>query len=216
MQEPLLGGLSAREFLRRHWQKAPLLVRGAVPDMGGPPGRRELFSLAQRADIESRLVARRAGRWSVRHGPIPRAHLARLPGRDWTLLVNGVNLHCRRAERLLRRFAFVPQARLDDVMVSFAAPGGGVGAHCDSYDVFLLQDSGRRIWRLERPRSFAPVPGAPLQLIGDFRPDEEYLLEPGDLLYLPPGWGHEGVALSASRTWSIRSEERRVGKECRL
>jgi len=203
MQERLLGGLTALEFLRRHWQKTPLLVRGAVPDIGGWPGKRALFSLAQRADAESRLVARRGGRWSVRHGPIPRTRLARLPRCDWTLLVNGVNLHCSRAEHLLRRFAFLPQARLDDVMVSFAVPGGGVGAHCDSYDVFLLQGSGRRIWRLERARSFAPVPGAPLRLIADFRPEEEYLLEPGDLLYLPPGWGHDGVALSASWTYSI-------------
>ena len=126
-----------------------------------------------------------------------------MPGRDWTLLVSGVNLHCDAADRLLRRFAFVPQARLDDVMVSYAAPGGGVGAHCDSYDVFLLQASGRRIWRLERARRFALVSGAPLRLIGDFAPEEEYLLEPGDLLYLPPGWGHEGVALEASWTYSI-------------
>ncbi len=203
MQGRLLGGLTAREFLRRHWQKRPLLVRGAMPDIGIPQGKRAFFSLAQRTDVESRLVARRAGRWTVEHGPIPGARLARMPGRDWTLLVSGVNLHCDAADRLLRRFAFVPQARLDDVMVSYAAPGGGVGAHCDSYDVFLLQASGRRIWRLERARRFALVSGAPLRLIGDFAPEEEYLLEPGDLLYLPPGWGHEGVALEASWTYSI-------------
>ena len=203
MQERLLGGLTAREFLRRHWQKKPLLVRGAAPGVGCWPGKRGLFSLAQRADVESRLVVRRAGRWLVRHGPIARTLLGRVPRRDWTLLVNGVNLHCAQAERLLRRFAFVPQARLDDVMVSLAAPGGGVGAHYDSYDVFLLQGSGRRIWRLEPARRFAPVPGAPLRLIADFRPQVEYLVEPGDLLYLPPGWGHEGVALDASWTYSI-------------
>ena len=203
MQERLLGGLTAREFLRRHWQKKPLLVRGAMPGIGSWPGKRGLFALARRADVESRLVVRRAGRWLVRHGPIARALLGRVPRRDWTLLVNGVNLHCAPAENLLRRFAFVPQARLDDVMVSFAAPGGGVGAHYDSYDVFLLQGAGRRVWRLERARRFAPVPGAPLRLIADFRPQEEYLLEPGDLLYLPPAWGHEGVALDASWTYSI-------------
>jgi 50S ribosomal protein L16 3-hydroxylase len=203
MQDRLPGGLAAGEFLRRHWQKKPLLVRGAMRDLGCWPGKRGLFSLAQRTDVESRLVARSAGRWTVRHGPIARAVLARQPQRDWTLLVNGVNLHCEPAERLLRRFAFVPQARLDDVMVSFAAPGGGVGAHYDGYDVFLLQASGRRVWRLERARRFAPVPGAPLRLIADFHPQEEFLLEPGDLLYLPPGWGHEGVALDESWTYSI-------------
>ena len=203
MHDRLPGGLAAGEFLRRYWQKKPLLVRGAMRDLGRWPGKRGLFALAQRSDVESRLVARIAGRWTVRHGPIPRAILARQPRRDWTLLVNGVNLHCAAAERLLRRFAFVPQARLDDVMVSFAAPGGGVGAHADGYDVFLLQGAGRRVWRLEPARRFATVPGAPLRLIADFRPQEELLLEPGDLLYLPPGWGHEGVALDESWTYSI-------------
>ncbi len=106
-------------------------------------------------------------------------------------------------EKLLRRFAFLPQARLDDVMVSYSAPGGGVGAHYDGYDVFLLQGPGRRMWRLERTRRFADVPDVPLRLIADFAPQQEYLLEPGDLLYLPPGWGHEGVALEESWTYSI-------------
>jgi 50S ribosomal protein L16 3-hydroxylase len=139
----------------------------------------------------------------VHHGPIARTHLARRPARGWTLLVHGVNLHCASAERLLRRFAFLPQARLDDVMVSFSAPDGGVGAHYDGYDVFLVQGPGSRVWRLEPARRFAEVPGAPLRLIADFEPQEEYLLEPGDLLYLPPGWGHEGVALEPSWTYSI-------------
>ena len=121
----------------------------------------------------------------------------------WTLLVNGVNHHCAGAEKLLRRFAFVPQSRLDDLMVSYAVPGGGVGPHFDSYDVFLVQGEGRRIWRLARARRFALQPGAPLKLIADFRPEEELLLEPGDLLYLPPGWGHDGVALDACLTCSV-------------
>jgi 50S ribosomal protein L16 3-hydroxylase len=125
------------------------------------------------------------------------------PRTNWTLLVHGVNHHCTDLEQLLRRFSFLPQARLDDVMVSFAAAGGGVGAHYDRYDVFLVQGPGRRVWRLERARRFAEVPGAPLRLIADFAPQEEYLLEPGDMLYLPPGWGHEGVALEPSFTYSI-------------
>ena len=165
--------------------------------------KRALFALAARDDVEARLVEHSGSRWRVLHGPLPRARLARARSRGWTLLVNGVNHHAAAAERLLRRFAFVPQARLDDVMVSYAAPGGGVGAHCDSYDVFLLQGTGRRVWRLERARQFALEPDAQLQRIADFRPEEEYLLEAGDLLYLPPGWGHEGVALDACVTCSI-------------
>ena len=203
MEEALLGGLSPQAFLRRHWQKRPLLVRRALPRFRGVIGKGALCALAVRDDTEARLVVRAGARWRVTHGPLARA---RLPGpgrRDWTLLVNGVNHHVAAAEALLRRFDFLPQARLDDVMVSYAAPGGGVGPHADSYDVFLLQGPGRRVWRLARPRRFAFVPGAPLRLIADFRPEEEYLLEPGDLLYLPPGWGHDGVALDPCFTCSI-------------
>ncbi|MGB3934344.1 MAG: cupin domain-containing protein [Burkholderiales bacterium] len=207
MEEAPLGGLSPQVFLRRHWQKRPLLVRRALPGFRGAIGKSALFALAARNDVESRLVQRRGGRWAVTHGPLDRSSLEKARTRDWTLLVNGVNGHSKHAEQLLRRFAFVPQARLDDVMVSYAAPGGGVGPHVDSYDVFLIQGAGRRLWRLARPRPagrpFALVPGAPLKLIADFAPEDEYLLEPGDLLYLPPGWGHDGVALDACFTCSV-------------
>jgi 50S ribosomal protein L16 3-hydroxylase len=203
MEEALLGGLSPQVFLRRHWQKRPLLVRRALPGFRGVIGKRALFALAARGDVESRLVQRRSNRWQVAHGPLPAARLPGARARDWTLLVNGVNCHNPAAERLFRRFSFLPRARLDDLMVSYAVPGGGVGPHFDSYDVFLLQGEGRRIWRLARARRFDLVPDAPLRLIAGFRAEEEYLLEPGDLLYLPPGWGHDGVALDAGFTCSI-------------
>ncbi|MDH4189637.1 MAG: cupin domain-containing protein, partial [Betaproteobacteria bacterium] len=122
---------------------------------------------------------------------------------NWSLLVNGANLHDRAADELLRRFDFVPQARLDDVMASLAAPGGGVGPHYDSYDVFLLQAVGRRVWRLCRPRRYTVLANSPLRLIEDFVAEDEYLVEPGDLLYLPPGWGHDGVALEPSLAYSV-------------
>jgi len=203
MHDRLPGGMRAAEFLARYWQRRPLLVRGALRGLAEWRGNRGLFALAARSDVESRLVSRRGARWSVQQGPIARGALARQRPSGWTLLVHGVNFHSARAERLLRRFAFLPQARLDDVMVSYAAPGGSVGAHYDHYDVFLVQGPGRRIWRLERPRRFAEVPDAPLRLIADFAPQDEYLLEEGDLLYLPPRWGHEGVALEPSWTYSI-------------
>lgn len=200
MKERLLGGLSAQEFLRRHWQKAPLLVRGALPGFRGVASREQLLRLAARPDVESRLVRRRGDRWSVAHGPLARTALQR----NATLLVQGTNLHLAAADRLLRAFGFLPRARLDDVMVSWAAPGGGVGPHFDSYDVFLLQGAGRRVWRLQRPpRRWRLVEGAPLKLIAGFTPDEEFLAEPGDLLYLPPGWGHDGVALDECFTCSV-------------
>jgi 50S ribosomal protein L16 3-hydroxylase len=206
MEEAPLGGLSANEFLQHYWQKRPLLVRGALPTLRSIIGKKSLFSLAARADVESRLVERRGKSWHVSHGPLQRADLSRLdrsPSGNWTLLVNGVNGHSEAADRLLRRFAFLSWARLDDVMVSYAAPGGGVGPHFDSYDVFLAQGEGRRLWRLARPRRFRLKAGVPLKLIEGFRAEEEYLLEPGDMLYLPPGWGHDGIALDACFTCSI-------------
>lgn len=203
MPDRLLGGMSPLLFMRRHWQKRALLARAALPGFRGVLDRDALFALAARADVESRLVERTGRSWRITGGPLSRARLRRTACSGWTVLVHGVNLHHAAADRLLQRFAFLPQARLDDVMVSYAVRGGGVGAHVDSYDVFLLQGAGRRLWRIARPRRNALQPGAALELIADFAPDDEYLLEPGDLLYLPPGWAHDGVALEPCFTYSI-------------
>ncbi|MDX1375178.1 MAG: cupin domain-containing protein [Burkholderiales bacterium] len=203
MRNSLLGGLSPRDFLARHWQRRPLLVRGAVPEFHDLADHDAIERLAMREDVESRLVERRGARWTLEHGPLTRAQLRRRARSGWTVLVSGLNLHLASAERLLRRFGFIPQARLDDLMVSIAAPGGGVGPHEDAYDVFLLQGGGRRRWRLCRPRAFSFVPDAPLRLIENFEAEDELLAEPGDLLYLPPGWGHDGVALEPCTTYSI-------------
>jgi 50S ribosomal protein L16 3-hydroxylase len=183
MQHRLLGGLTPRTFLRRHWQKRPLLVRGALPQFDGVVDARRLLALASRDDVESRIVERRGRRWETAHGPFESLAISK---RNFTLLVSGVNTHVDAADRLLRRFSFVPQARLDDVMVSYATPGGGVGPHVDSYDVFLLQGPGRRRWRVW-------FEGKILQ----------YDVEAGDLLYLPPGLKHDGVALEPCFTYSI-------------
>jgi 50S ribosomal protein L16 3-hydroxylase len=203
VRNSLLGGLSPRVFLARHWQRRPLLVRGALPGFRDLADHQTIAALAMRDEVESRLVERHRGRWTLAHGPLTRAQLRRAGRFDWSVLVSGLNLHLPAAERLLRRFDFIPQARLDDLMVSIAAPGGGVGPHEDAYDVFLLQGRGRRRWRLCRPRAFRFVPGAALRLIEDFEAEEELLTEPGDLLYLPPGWGHDGVALEPCTTYSI-------------
>jgi 50S ribosomal protein L16 3-hydroxylase len=199
----LLGGLDAERFLSQFWQTKPLLVRNAIPDFKGVVQAPELLALATRDDIESRLVWRRRGAWRLRHGPFSRSDLARLPTRNWTLLVQGLNLQLPAADALLRRFRFLPYSRLDDVMVSYAAPGGGVGPHFDSYDVFLLQGQGRRSWGVGRPRGRKLDPAAPLQILRNFRPEMRWLLDPGDMLYLPPGWAHDGVALDSCFTYSI-------------
>ncbi len=202
----LLGGLSAETFMRRHWQKKPLLVRQAMPGVQPPASRQALFALAASDDVESRLVQRDGGGWSVRQGPLPRRVLPPLQRREWTLLVQGVDLHLDAAHRLLQQFRFVPDARLDDLMISFATDGGGVGPHLDSYDVFLLQVHGRRRWsvaRVDKPADAAWVEGAPLKILRDFTPQQQWLLEPGDMLYLPPGWAHDGVAQGECMTCSI-------------
>src|SRR6202162_2893557 len=160
----LLGGLSASVFLSKYWQKKPLLVRQALGGFRGLLSRAELFALAGRDDVESRLVRHARGRWTLAQGPFRAADLKNLPPRDWTVLVPGVYLHFPAADALLRRFAFIPYARLDDVMVSYAAPGGGVGPHVDSYDVFLLQGEGRRRWRIGAQRDVSLKPSLPLKI----------------------------------------------------
>ena len=200
---PLLGGLSADGFMRRHWQKKPLLVRGALPVDAAFVTRAQLFALASTESVESRLVERSAAGWRLRQGPFKRTALPPLKQAAWTLLVQGVDLQLSSARGLLDRFRFVPDARLDDVMVSYASDGGGVGPHVDSYDVFLLQLQGRRRWRIGRVVDSSLLPGVPLKILAAFEPEQEWLLEPGDMLYLPPGWGHDGVAEGECLTASI-------------
>ncbi len=199
----LLGGYSPDRFLALYWHKKPLLIRRAMPGLKPVVSKAELFSLAGRDEVESRMVARKGRAWSLKQGPFTMREM-RAPRADrWTLLVQGVNLHCIEADELLRRFSFIPAARLDDLMVSWASDGGGVGPHFDSYDVFLLQASGRRRWRISMQRDHALLAGAPLKILRNFRHSEEYLLEAGDMLYLPPGCAHDGVAVGECMTYSI-------------
>jgi 50S ribosomal protein L16 3-hydroxylase len=192
---PLLGGLTPARFMRRHWQKRPLLIRAALPGFSPLLSRARLFALARSGDVESRLVARGAGgAWTLAHGPFARGALPPAARPGWTLLVQGVDLHDERARDLLSRFRFVPDARLDDLMISFASDGGGVGPHVDSYDVFLLQAQGRRRWRIAKRFDPALRRDAPLKVLRRFSAEQEHVLEPGDMLYLPPGWAHDGAA----------------------
>src|SRR3954469_4493369 len=190
-------------FMRRHWQRAPLLVRGAFPGFVDPLTPPEVLACAASPDVQSRLVRRQGRRWILEHGPFPAAKFRKLPKRGWTVLVQDANHLSRAADRLLQRFDFIPHARMDDVMVSYAVPGGTVGPHVDSYDVFLLQGRGTRRWQVSRQRDYAFVPGLPLKILQRFEPDREWILEAGDMLYLPPGVAHYGVAESECLTWSI-------------
>ena len=199
----LLGGLSPQRFMQRHWQKKPLLVRGAMPGLQPLLNRAALFELASRQEVESRLIVHSSAGWKMRRGPLARRSLPPLTQREWTLLVQGVDLHSEAAHALVARFRFVPDARVDDLMVSWASDGGGVGPHFDSYDVFLLQVQGRRRWRIGRQKDLSLQPDAPLKILARFEPQEEYLLEPGDMLYLPPRYAHDGIAEGECQTYSI-------------
>ncbi|MDB5947840.1 MAG: hypothetical protein JWQ33_2866 [Ramlibacter sp.] len=199
----LLGGLSPQGFMQRHWQKKPLLVRGAMPGLQPLLDRTALFELASRQEVESRLIVHSGTDWKMRRGPLARRSLPPLTQREWTLLVQGVDLHSEAAHALLAQFRFVPDARVDDLMVSWASDGGGVGPHFDSYDVFLLQAQGRRRWRIGRQKDLSLQDDVPLKILANFEPQEEYVLEPGDMLYLPPRYAHDGVAEGECQTYSI-------------
>lgn len=196
---PQLGGMSARRFMRQHWQRKPVLMRGAAQGVVGRINRRELFALARQDDVESRLLVRKTDpkgeHWRLRHGPIER--VPPVSQGHWTLLVQGMEAHLPVARALMDAYRFLPDARLDDVMVSWAADGGGVGPHVDAYDVFLVQVAGRRRWRVGNQKDQDLIDGLPLKILRTFKPSHDWVLEPGDVLYLPPLWAHDGVALGA-------------------
>ena len=198
---PLLGDLTPAQFLRDYWHKKPLLIRQAIPGMKPLIKFDKLAELARLNHVESRLITNTDGQWAMQHGP-----LAELPPRTqpaWTMLVQGANLFDKAADALLRQFRFVPDARLDDLMISYATDGGGVGPHFDSYDVFLLQAHGKRRWRIGAQKDLSLVEGMPLKILSNFKPTEEFVLEPGDMLYLPPHYAHDGVAEGECMTYSI-------------
>ena len=202
----LLGGLTAREFLRDYWQKKPLLIRQAIPDFVSPLTPDELAGLSLEEEIESRLVLEHGEHpWELRRGPFADDTYSQLPERDWTLLVQAVDQFIPEVAELLEHFRFLPSWRIDDVMISYAAPGGGVGPHFDNYDVFLLQGYGQRRWQIgQMCDSDSPLLAhADLRILAEFAGADEWVLEPGDMLYLPPRLAHFGTAVDDCMTYSI-------------
>jgi len=199
----LLGGITPSQFLTEYWQKKPLLIRASVPEFKGILSPDELAGLACEDDAQARLVQYTKAGWQLEQGPFHEKRFSKLPVKDWTLLVQGVNHHLPEAMQLLQQFDFIPHARLDDLMVSYAPDGGGVGPHFDSYDVFLLQGQGKRLWRVSEQQDLSLVEGAPLRILKNFEADQEWLLEAGDMLYLPPHIAHWGIAEGDCMTYSI-------------
>ncbi|MGB0468807.1 MAG: JmjC domain-containing protein [Pontibacterium sp.] len=199
-QHSPFGDISIETFLKEYWQKKPLLVRNAFPDIDAPVGADELAGLACEEEVESRLVVQKPGsdHWELKQGPFNEETFASLPESHWTLLVQAVDHWVPEASHLVEQFRFIPNWRYDDLMVSFASQGGGVGPHYDNYDVFLIQTQGKRRWEVggffdqNSPRR----PDTPVMIIPDWQPEKTWVLEPGDMLYIPPQVGHNGISES--------------------
>ncbi|AGA33235.1 transcription factor jumonji jmjC domain-containing protein [Thioalkalivibrio nitratireducens DSM 14787] len=206
--ETLLGGLTPEAFLRDYWQQCPLLIRQAIPGFVNPIDAEDLAGLACEEDVRSRLVIGYPDRrdWQVEYGPFRPERFANLPETAWTLLVSEVEQYWPPGPEWLQRFDFIPRWRRDDLMISYAVQDGSVGPHIDAYDVFLFQAQGRRRWQIQEPPPKSPIclPDLPLAILRSFTPTTEWVLEPGDMLYLPPGIPHLGMALDDDcMTWSI-------------
>ncbi|MBZ0333782.1 50S ribosomal protein L16 3-hydroxylase [Marinobacter sp. JH2] len=203
----MLGGLTATEFLRDYWQKKPLVIRQAFPGFQCPVSPDELAGLACEEAVESRIVIEsEAGKpWQLHNGPFTPERFSTLPEQDWTLLVQGLDHWVPEISDLLEAFRFVPNWRLDDIMASYAPKGGSVGPHYDQYDVFLLQAEGHRRWTFggHCDHTSPRVDGTPLRILSSWDGEETVTLAPGDMLYLPPGVGHHGVAEDECITLSI-------------
>jgi 50S ribosomal protein L16 3-hydroxylase len=208
----LFGGISPNQFMGRYWHKKPLLIRGAIPafalsaqngePLDSPIPTKELLKFALKEDSEARLV--KSNPWSFHNGPLSQKAIPSIDKPNWTLLLQGMEAHHPAAAKVLSWFRFIPDARLDDLMISIAGTGGGVGPHFDSYDVFLIQMSGRRQWRISEQKDLSLDANLPLKILKNFKPKENWILEPGDMLYLPPHVAHDGVALDAGcQTWSV-------------
>jgi 50S ribosomal protein L16 3-hydroxylase len=190
----LLNQLTPAEFLAEYWQKKPLLIRQAIPNFQGLLTPNELAGLACEEEVQSRIVQNIDDTWHLTQGPFDEDTFTSLPKKDWTLLVQSVNHHLPEAAELLSQFNFIPHARLDDLMISYAPTGGSVGPHMDSYDVFLLQGSGQRRWKINPQPDLTLVDDVPLRILKQFTAEQEWVLAPGDMLYLPPNIAHHGVS----------------------
>jgi len=200
----LLGGLTVNQFLRDYWQKKPLLIRQAVPGFKGLLDPQQLMALACRDDVQARLVTQQRNKWALRNEPFEPEDFEGLTKKGkWSVLVQGVNHFLPKGAELVKQFSFIPHSRLDDLMVSYAPKGGGVGPHFDAYDVFLVQGLGHRRWQISTQEDQTLIEGAPLRLLKDFKVEQEWVLEAGDMLYLPPHCAHNGIAEDDCMTYSI-------------
>ncbi len=202
-----LGDLHPDEFLQQYWQKKPVLIKQAIKDFSSPVSAEELAGLACDESFESRIILEKDGQhpWELKTGPFKQDDFARLPATHWTLLIQDIEKHLPELSYIIEAFHFIPDWRLDDLMISYAPEHGSVGPHVDAYDVFLLQAQGKRHWKINTQidQSADILDDTDLKILKDFSCEQEWILEPGDMLYLPPGVAHYGVALGDCITYSI-------------
>lgn len=192
----ILGKTSVDTFLKKYWQKRPLLIRNAIENFQSPITEKDLFNIAQDEEAISRLIEYKQGLWQVKYGPFEKSAFLKKKNAPWTVLVQNINHHFSFANSFLNLFNFIPYARLDDLMVSYATKNGSVGPHFDSYDVFLFQASGEREWKISDQKEFSLDRKSAIKIITNFRSKNSWVLKPGDMLYLPPNIGHWGISQS--------------------
>ncbi len=192
----ILGKTSVNDFLKNYWQKKPLLIKNAIPNFVSPITESDLFIIAQNEEAVSRLIEHKQGIWQVKYGPFKKSDLPKKTNIPWTILVQNINHYFPFAEAFLNLFKFIPYARLDDLMISYATKKGSVGPHFDSYDVFLFQAQGAREWKISDQKKFTLDKQSSIKIITNFKSKNSWVLKPGDMLYLPPNIGHWGISQS--------------------
>ncbi len=192
----ILGKTSVNDFLKNYWQKKPLLIKNAIPNFVSPITESDLFIIAQNEEAVSRLIEHKQGIWQVKYGPFKKSDLPKKTNIPWTILVQNINHYFPFAESFLNLFKFIPYARLDDLMISYATKKGSVGPHFDSYDVFLFQAQGAREWKISDQKKFTLDKQSSIKIITNFKSKNSWVLKPGDMLYLPPNIGHWGISQS--------------------
>ncbi len=192
----ILGKISVNDFLKNYWQKKPLLIKNAIANFVSPITEKDLFTIAQNKEAVSRLIEHKQGVWQVKYGPFKKSDLPKKPNIPWTILVQNINHYIPFAESFLNLFKFIPYARLDDLMISYATKKGSVGPHFDSYDVFLFQAKGVREWKISDQKKFTLDKKSSIKIIANFKSKNSWILKPGDMLYLPPNIAHWGVSQS--------------------
>ena len=192
----ILGKISVNDFLKNYWQKKPLLIKNAIANFVSPITEKDLFTIAQNKEAVSRLIEHKQGVWQVKYGPFKKSDLPKKPNIPWTILVQNINHYISFAESFLNLFKFIPYARLDDLMISYATKKGSVGPHFDSYDVFLFQAKGVREWKISDQKKFTLDKKSSIKIIANFKSKNSWILKPGDMLYLPPNIAHWGVSQS--------------------